>query len=485
MGWEEDGYTVEELSFYFGDRRRDGDGELLEELAHELNGRRWTVGVLRARNTKVVFPTYTIQRQRRHDDPAVERRVLAEFRELVARLAEWTCEQERELELSMHGEPIGWIVRGEIDRDLVRFVDRWARELDVHVEALEARLSDVSACSQVGRVSVWVGDLRDDAALQRYLQERNGGREDKPMSHLARDLGVWFYDHDLLEGSWRSRCPIGQLLAGVSFGRSFVPQAIEAAHSRGIEAASTLIVLFDFDHSTADRPTLAAGKLAYIGTFAYDTATTALSESPPSSEPIPEKLATVVAPWRHYYPRLFTYRRASQGLLEQLEDRIGFALPASYRSFLLHFGNASATAGRLRVPVNDADWTHGLVEVDQFAGFSSDGMLGLDPHGRIPATLFPFATTPNGDHLCIGISRERTKQVWYWTHDFPRQARDQTDDGGPWIECLYFVADSFDAFLASIVLDPDDADDECARIVGAGQDAALERSRVIARSLLE
>ena len=88
---------------------------------------------------------------------ATQRRALAEHLDV------------HELELTYEGEEIGWIVRGEVSEELRRFLDRWERTLrdDVasRVQRDEGRVDD----GDEGKVSIWLGDLHDEAELAALL----------------------------------------------------------------------------------------------------------------------------------------------------------------------------------------------------------------------------------------------------------------------------------------------------------------------------
>lgn len=84
---------------------------------------------------------------------------------LVAQLAAWAEEVDREVELVYDDEPIGWIVQGEVSDELTRFLDRWERTLRDHAAAKPAARVDEGE----GKVSVWLGDLQDKAELAALL----------------------------------------------------------------------------------------------------------------------------------------------------------------------------------------------------------------------------------------------------------------------------------------------------------------------------
>ena len=479
MEWDHAAYPPEVLRCSFGDRAREGDGASWRALAEQLEDHAWVIAAPEVREPRSAAPslsiwTYTMHAARRHDVPVAERRVLEEMRWLVGQLSTWAERIGRELELTYEGEEIGWIVRGEVSEELRRFLDRWERTLrdDVasRVQRDEGRVDD----GDEGKVSIWLGDLRDEAELAALLVPASPAR-----SPLRRALGLRTVPEGELEARWAPRSPVGALLAPMSFGASFADVVAAVARARGIDTASAVIAYFDHAHDPAQAlPEQDGARLRFVGVFSYDDAV----EARPASEvePMPARLATQVRPWRHYLPRLHDHRAATAERLDTLERSLGATLPPDYRVFLRHLGGAVPSAGTLVGPIDDLAWKAGPVAVGEFLGFRIDGGPALDPFGRIPVDLLPIARTEGDDRFCLGIGGSYRDEVWLWAHDTPRAAAASSE--GPWHECLYRVAATFAAFLERLELRPWE-DSPVLDPEGVDVDAVIARSRAVAASV--
>ena len=441
--------------------RREGDGASWRALAEQFEDHAWVIAAPEVREPRSAAPslsiwTYTMHAARRHDVPVAERRVLEEMRWLVGQLSTWAERIGRELELTYEGEEIGWIVRGEVSEELRRFLDRWERTLrdDVasRVQRDEGRVDD----GDEGKVSIWLGDLRDEAELAALLVPASPAR-----SPLRRALGLRTVPEGELEARWAPRAPVA------------------VARARSIDTASAVIAYFDHAHEPAQAlPEQDGARLRFVGVFSYDEAV----EARPASEvePMPARLATQVRPWRHYLPRLHDHRAATAERLDTLERSLGATLPPDYRVFLRHLGGAVPSAGTLVSPIDDLAWKAGPVAVGEFLGFRIDGGPALDPFGRIPVDLLPIARTEGDDRFCLGIGGSYRDEVWLWAHDTPRAAAASSE--GPWHECLYRVAATFAAFLERLELRPWE-DSPVLDPEGVDVDAVIARSRAVAASV--
>lgn len=142
---EEQADPPEVLRFYFGDRRRAEDPVALEAFVEGLADREWLVAppTMVERGREVELRTCTFRSSFRHDDPEDDRRALADVRWLAEQLAELTRRLGREIELAIDEEPIGWVIRGEVDPELAGFLARWDRTLagvdhEVHARGANA-----------------------------------------------------------------------------------------------------------------------------------------------------------------------------------------------------------------------------------------------------------------------------------------------------------------------------------------------------------
>ncbi len=135
----------------------------------------------------------------------------------------------------------------------------------------------------------------------------------------------------------------------------------------------------------------------------------------------------------------------TEGDVRSFEKQHGFALPVSYREFLL-----ATNGGR---PERD------LLTINGFEG-DSPGRIHLffglnDPvescnldwnlavfGDRIPAALVPIATTEGADKICLSVVGERAGAIFYW--DGHARAGERS---------LYLLAEDFASFLSSLGAD--------------------------------
>ena len=124
--------------------------------------------------------------------------------------------------------------------------------------------------------------------------------------------------------------------------------------------------------------------------------------------------------------------------LTAFEARIGAALPADYRRFLLAHNGGQLVPCEIVLPG----------EAEPFASLGAAFGLhhGADALDRvfdnvkdyIPAEVIAFAEDEGGNLLCIGIRGEHRGRVYFWDHE-----------GAGW-EDLTPLAGSFDAFVAAL-----------------------------------
>jgi hypothetical protein len=136
--------------------------------------------------------------------------------------------------------------------------------------------------------------------------------------------------------------------------------------------------------------------------------------------------------------------------LRGLEDRLGAPLPPSYRAFLQRYnGGVPEPAfypleGMENNPVGDVQLLFGLE-----TGEDSDDLRWYVEEiiSDMPAGLLPIGVTNTGNLICIWIAGERVGEVYLWQSYAESEPVE-------WSRCgyskLYFIADDFDAFLASL-----------------------------------
>ena len=115
------------------------------------------------------------------------------------------------------------------------------------------------------------------------------------------------------------------------------------------------------------------------------------------------------------------YRReeppAAPELIDQLEQRIGRALPAAYRAYL-----ARQDGGRLTDNTEVLDTVFGLGAVPEWASIWNKLEV---LQGRVPAWLLPVADDAFGNLFAVSLRPDDLGTVWFWDHE------EEADEGEP------------------------------------------------------
>jgi len=119
-------------------------------------------------------------------------------------------------------------------------------------------------------VSVWVETFGSRDAVDAYTQEQYD-RDDDPISQLASDIGLKFYDHDFLEVEHApgiSRQGVSAF-ARHSYGQSFGEAASAAAVHGGVVEFDTVFMLFGYDHARYPQAARQPTRVRFVGTFPF------------------------------------------------------------------------------------------------------------------------------------------------------------------------------------------------------------------------
>ncbi|WP_052518428.1 SMI1/KNR4 family protein [Archangium violaceum] len=146
-----------------------------------------------------------------------------------------------------------------------------------------------------------------------------------------------------------------------------------------------------------------------------------------------------------------SYAPLSTRQIEEVESTLAIELPRDYRAFLL-----SNNGGR---PIPDAFQMSGRWEmVDRFLGIHEgehDNLLDYVNayQGRLPPELLPIAHDAFGNLICLAVRGGEYGGVYFWDHEW------EAGSGGPSnYDNVTCIAESFEAFLASMRALPDEMD---------------------------
>jgi hypothetical protein len=120
-----------------------------------------------------------------------------------------------------------------------------------------------------GKVSIWIGTFASAEAMEAYVRTKYD--EDGMCSPFSRDLGVLYYDHDLLEYSFNNRRRVRTALAAHSWSTTYLEAATSAAEAMIPGGANATVALFDFAFFPVWRPErpFARGRLKFVGAFDF------------------------------------------------------------------------------------------------------------------------------------------------------------------------------------------------------------------------
>lgn len=135
--------------------------------------------------------------------------------------------------------------------------------------------------------------------------------------------------------------------------------------------------------------------------------------------------------------------------LRQFEDRIGFSLPDSYRSFLLKFNGGRPNPYHFLV--KDCYDPHSLI--NEFNGIMLDSENVLDNdleeyieifEFRIPRGFMAIASDPGGNTVLLSLDGSTKGNIYFWEHNYePEDCTDNVED----YPNIYFLANDFEEFL--------------------------------------
>ncbi len=120
--------------------------------------------------------------------------------------------------------------------------------------------------------------------------------------------------------------------------------------------------------------------------------------------------------------------------IARLEERLGRALPADYRDYLL-----AQDGGRLASNDGAVDTIFGLGDVPDWASMWDKLDVLKD---RMPSWLVPVADDAYGNLYAVSLRPSDFGSVWFWDHE------EEADEGQPPSEeNISFKAGSWTAFL--------------------------------------
>jgi SMI1-KNR4 cell-wall len=140
-----------------------------------------------------------------------------------------------------------------------------------------------------------------------------------------------------------------------------------------------------------------------------------------------------------------TAERADEARIARLEQKLGYALPESYRQFLLQFNGGKPEKRLLTFVERDHEAT---AAIKYFFADCDIGLYSIEVKlktysGRIPEGYLPIACDSFGNLLLLSLSGEHRGEVYFWDHEreLPQPGRSRN---------THFVAATFEELIASL-----------------------------------
>lgn len=132
--------------------------------------------------------------------------------------------------------------------------------------------------------------------------------------------------------------------------------------------------------------------------------------------------------------------------LDEVEQRMGSAIPPVYREFLLQNNGGRPVPNAFLYRRSDGT-TAGEGGVNTFLGIGDAESTDIEWHrsmyeDRIPSNFFPIADDPGGNLICLSTSGDDVGAVYFWDHE------EESDP--PTYDNVYFIAPDFQTFLDTL-----------------------------------
>jgi len=130
--------------------------------------------------------------------------------------------------------------------------------------------------------------------------------------------------------------------------------------------------------------------------------------------------------------------------ISAVEKALNIKFPSAYREFLLKFNGGRPQPNHFVILNNPSD-THGILEY--FFGINAPDYSDIIKQhsiyaNRIPKNLFPIATDPGGNLICIDLV---TNKIFFWDHE------EESEEGQiPSLKNIYPVANTFEELLNNL-----------------------------------
>lgn len=119
-------------------------------------------------------------------------------------------------------------------------------------------------------VNLWIGNFSTREDFEMYTKETYAD-DDPPINQFAADQGETFYDHDFVEIEFlEDRPSLESVILRLSFGATFVDQALAAAKSHEVGEFNAVFADFDNQFGSPQSFTADEYSLVYLGKFEHE-----------------------------------------------------------------------------------------------------------------------------------------------------------------------------------------------------------------------
>jgi SMI1/KNR4 family protein SUKH-1 len=120
------------------------------------------------------------------------------------------------------------------------------------------------------------------------------------------------------------------------------------------------------------------------------------------------------------------------------EALLGFSFPSAYRELVARYNGSSGSA---KFPIPGAEHPASIGHWLSLLPWDSESIwatVACWKEHDLPRQLVPIADTAGGDYLCLDYRSGKLPRVVMWYHELPT------------VEGIHPVAESFDAFMATL-----------------------------------
>ena len=142
--------------------------------------------------------------------------------------------------------------------------------------------------------------------------------------------------------------------------------------------------------------------------------------------------------------------KINEETIKVIESFIQAKLPQEYRDFLLKYNGGVPNKGvfNLNNILSGLSFFYIINSLNNYSDFVGAYHLYKD---RIPKGFIVVASDVGGNKILIGLDGENRNKIYFWDHE-----NEVEEDEEPYYDNMTLIADGFNLFLNSLVLDWED-----------------------------